>query len=99
MSKGYWVVTVDASDDEAYPRYLRANDALLARFGGRALNRRGPVEAADGTSFRRTMIEFPSPEAALNCLADPEFQKNNPRGGPVALLEIVATEQDGPTDA
>jgi uncharacterized protein (DUF1330 family) len=96
MSKGYWVVKVDASDDGAYARYLQLNAALLARFGGRALNRRGPVEAVDGKSFRRTMIEFPTAEAALKCLGDPQFLKDNPPGGRVALLEIIAAEEDGP---
>ena len=95
MSKGYWVVKVDASDDEAFSRYLQTNASLLARFGGRALNRRGDVETADGKSFRRGMIEFPSVEAALKCLGDPDFLKDNPPGGPVSLLEIIAAEQDG----
>ena len=97
MSKGYWVVKVDASDDAAFARYLRLNAALLARFGGRALNRRGQVETADGKSFRRAMIEFPSAESALNCLGDPHFLKDNPPGGSVALLEIIAAEQDEPS--
>ena len=96
MSKGYWVLKVDASDDDAFARYLQVNAALLARFGGRALNRRGPVETAEGKSFRRAMIEFPSAETALKCLGDPQFLKDNQPGGPVKLLEIIAAEQDAP---
>jgi hypothetical protein len=56
----------------------------------------GPVETADGKSFRRTTIEFPSADAALKCLGDPQFLKDNSPGGPVSLLEIIAAEQDGP---
>ena len=96
MSKGYWVLRVGESDDAALARYLQVNAALIARFGGRALNWRGEVETADGKSFRRAMIEFPSAEAALKCLGDPQFLKDNQPGGPVKLLEIIAAEQDGP---
>ncbi len=98
MSKGYWVLKVDASDDAAYGRYLQVNAALLARFGGRGLNKRWPIETADGKSFRRAMVEFPSADAALKCIGDPRFLEDNPRGGPVSLLEIIAAEQDEPSD-
>ena len=68
MPKGYWVARVDVTDPEKYKRYVAANGAAFAKYGGRFLVRGGRFEAPVGTSRERNVVvEFPSYEAALAC--------------------------------
>ena len=73
-TKGYWIVRVDVTDDSAYQRYLDANGAAFAAFGGRFLVRGGPFEAVEGDArSRNVVLEFPSVEAAHACYQSPEY--------------------------
>lgn len=68
MAKGYWIARVDVSDPDAYQRYVAANAAPFAEYGGRFLVRGGRSDAKEGTArLRNVVIEFPSYEAALGC--------------------------------
>ncbi len=51
MSKGYWIVQSDISDMDQHAEYVKANRAVLGRYGARFLVRWGEqdiVEGADG---------------------------------------------------
>ncbi|HEX2256142.1 MAG TPA: DUF1330 domain-containing protein [Afifellaceae bacterium] len=76
MPKGYWIARVDVSDPETYKRYVAANAAPFAEYGGRFLVRGGRSEAKEGTSrSRNVVIEFPSYEAALACYESPGYRE------------------------
>jgi uncharacterized protein (DUF1330 family) len=76
MPKGYWIVHVDVTDAENYPKYL-AQDALAfekydAKFhvrGGKCEGPEGPVRS------RHVVIEFESFDRAMECYNSPEYQK------------------------
>ena len=75
MPKGYWIVHVDVTDADNYPKYL-AQDALAfekydAKFhvrGGKCEGPEGPVRS------RHVVIEFESYERAMECYNSPEYQ-------------------------
>ena len=76
MPKGYWIVHIDITDAENYPKYL-AQDALAfekydAKFhvrGGKSTGPEGPVRS------RHVVIEFESFDRAMECYNSPEYQK------------------------
>jgi uncharacterized protein (DUF1330 family) len=76
MPKGYWIIHVDVTDADNYPKYL-AQDALAfekydAKFhvrGGRCEGPEGPIRS------RHVVIEFESFERAMECYNSPEYQK------------------------
>ncbi|MDM0047635.1 DUF1330 domain-containing protein [Variovorax sp. J22R115] len=75
MPKGYWIARVDVSDPEQYKRYVAANAEPLRKYGAHFLVRAGRSESPEGISrSRNVVIEFPSYEAALECLKSPEYQ-------------------------
>ena len=75
MPKGYWIVHVDVTDADNYPKYL-AQDALAfekydAKFhvrGGKCEGPEGPIRS------RHVVIEFESYERAMECYNSPEYQ-------------------------
>jgi uncharacterized protein (DUF1330 family) len=74
MAKGYWIGRVDVTDPEGYAKYVAANGAAFARYGGQFLIRGGRFEAVEGTArARNVVIEFPSYQAALDCYRSPEY--------------------------
>jgi uncharacterized protein (DUF1330 family) len=75
MSKGYWIVSVNITDPEAYKLYVAANKAALDRFGGRFLARGGRHDVREGTGrARNVIVEFESYEQAVACYESPEYQ-------------------------
>ena len=76
MPKGYWIIHVDVTDADNYPKYL-AQDALAfekydAKFhvrGGKCEGPEGPIRS------RHVVIEFESHEQAMACYNSPEYQK------------------------
>ena len=76
MPKGYWIIHVDVTDADNYPKYL-AQDALAfekydAKFhvrGGKCEGPEGPIRS------RHVVIEFESYERAMECYNSPEYQK------------------------
>lgn len=75
MPKGYWIVHVDVTDADNYPKYL-AQDALAfekydAKFhvrGGKCEGPEGPIRS------RHVVIEFESFDRAMECYNSPEYQ-------------------------
>ncbi len=76
MAKGYWVVRMDVHDADNYVKeYVSRNGKPLAAFGAKFLVRGGKSELFEGTQRDRTVvIEFPSYQAALDCMNSPEYQ-------------------------
>jgi uncharacterized protein (DUF1330 family) len=75
MPKGYWVVRVDITRPDDYPRYVAANAAPIAAYGGRFIIRGGQSEMPEGKGrSRNVVVEFPSYEAARGCYYSDGYQ-------------------------
>ena len=91
--KGYWIVRVDITDQEAYKAYTTANAAPLRKFGARFLVRAGRFETPEGASrMRNAVIEFPSYQAALDCWNSPEYQEIIHLRSRVSTIDLVIIE-------
>ena len=67
-NKGYWIVSVDVTDMDAYKAYVIANAAPFKKFGARFLVRGGKGETVEGNVRSRTVVlEFKDYETALAC--------------------------------
>ena len=103
MPKGYWVVTAEVSDPEAYKAYVAANAAAFRKYGGRFLARGGRMEVVEGEAPPRgVVVEFADFDAALACYRSPEYAAAMAHRAGRARLNIVVTEgYDGsqPADA
>jgi uncharacterized protein (DUF1330 family) len=101
MSKAYWIARVDVHDAEAYKRYVAANGAAFSKYGARFLVRGGKFETAFGTSRERNVvIEFPSYQAAVDCLHSPEYKAAIEARGDGAEVDMIIIEgYDGPQPA
>ena len=76
MPKGYWIAHIDVSDPDAYKKYVEANAAAFAKFGGRFIVRAGDFEIVEGSSrSRHVVIEFPDHGAAAACYRSPEYRR------------------------
>jgi uncharacterized protein (DUF1330 family) len=74
--KGYWMVSVEISDPQNYPRYIAANKAAFDKYGADFLARGGRHVSPEGpTGSRNVIIEFESFEQALACYNSPEYQE------------------------
>lgn len=98
MAKGYWIGRVQVSDDVGYRRYVEANAAAFARFGGRFLVRGGPFEAVEGEARERNVvIEFPDYATALECYRSVEYAEAMAHRLPAATADLIIIEgYDGP---
>ena len=101
MSKGYWIVRVDITDQEQYKAYVAANAGPLKQYGARFLVRGGSFENPEGTSrTRNAVIEFPSYQAALDCWKSPEYQHAIKLRQPVSTADLIIIEgYNGPQPA
>jgi uncharacterized protein (DUF1330 family) len=76
MKKGYWMVSVNITDPDNYPRYMAANKAAFDKYGAKFLVRGGRFESPEGpTGTRNVIIEFESFEQALACYNSLEYQE------------------------
>ena len=98
MAKGYWIVRVDVSDQDAYRRYIEANAEPIARFGGRFLVRGGRHEAVEGQArARNVVIEFASYDVAHQCYFDEAYARARAlRSGAGACDFLIIEGYDGP---
>lgn len=88
MTRGYWIVKADVSDQEIFMEYAKRTQKILENYGGKFLARAGNYQAVEGsTRSRNTIIEFPSFELAINCWNSAEYQE-------VKLFRIGAAELD-----
>jgi uncharacterized protein (DUF1330 family) len=98
MSKGYWIVRVDITDQDQYKVYVAANAEPFKKYGARFVVRSGRYESVEGTSrARNVVIEFPSYQAALDCWKSPEYQRAMQLRLPVSTADLIIIEgYEGP---
>lgn len=98
MAKGYWIARIDVDDMEEYKKYIAANAAPLAKYGGKFLIRGGDCEEVEGTHrSRNVVIEFESYQKALDCYHSPEYQAAIKLRAPVSDGDALIIEgYDGP---
>lgn len=73
----YSVLAVTPTSDEWIPAYLPAANAIVAKHGGKYLARTASheqVEGSDQPSALRIILQWPSREAAMNFMNDPEYK-------------------------
>lgn len=73
----YSVLAVTPTTDGWIPDYLPTANALVAKHGGKYLARTAThqqVEGGDQTAALRIIIEWPSKEAAMNFMSDPQYK-------------------------
>lgn len=74
MSKGYWVVSLDVTDEDTFKRYQALVGDATGKYGARYLVRGGLHQLVEGTSrSRNAVVEFPSYQAALDCYKSTEY--------------------------
>ncbi len=75
MKKGYWIVHVDVTDPENYPKYLAADAIAFEKYDATFLVRGGDTTGPEGpVRARHVVIEFESYQTALDCYHSPEYQ-------------------------
>ena len=98
MAKGYWIARVDIDDMEKYKKYIAANAAPIAEYGGKFIVRGGDCQEMEGTHrSRNVVIEFESYEKALACYNSPGYQEAITLRTHVSQGDVVIIEgYDGP---
>ena len=98
MAKGYWMAHVEVTDPEGYKKYIAANAAAFAKYGGRFLVRGGTHVVAKGEAKpRHVVIEFPDYAAALACLESQDYKRAAEFRDAASLIDLVVIEgYDGP---
>jgi len=72
----YSVLAVTPTTDDWIPAYIGPANALVAKHGGKYLARTASHERLEGEgedSALRIILEWPSKEAALAFMSDPEY--------------------------
>lgn len=93
MRKGYWIVSVDVLDQDAFGEYAARTPVALAKFGGRFLCRAGAYEVGEGKArSRNSIIEFPTYQDALSCWNSSEYQEARSYRIGAAEIDIVIVE-------
>lgn len=73
----YSVLAVTPTNDDWIPDYLPTANALVAKHGGRYLARTASheqVEGGEDPAALRIILEWPSKDAAMNFMNDPEYK-------------------------
>lgn len=73
----YSVLAVTPSSEDWIPNYLPTANALVAKHGGKYLARttnHEQVEGAEQPAALRIILEWPSKEAAMNFMNDPDYK-------------------------
>ena len=73
----YSVLAVTPSTDTWIPDYLPTANKLVAKHGGKYLARTASheqVEGADASAALRIILEWPSKDAAMKFMNDPEYK-------------------------
>jgi len=93
MVKGYWIAHVDVEDFETYKKYIAANAAPFAEYGGQFLVRAGTQEVVEGAARARTVvIEFPSYAQALACYHSDSYKAAKAIRDSVSDSDLVIIE-------
>jgi|SRR5579872_2817298 len=98
MPKGYWIAHVEVTDPEVYKKYVAANGAAFAKYGGRFLVRAGKHVVDKGKAkSRHVVIEFPDYAAALACRESEEYKRAVEFRDAASVIDLVIAEgYDGP---
>ena len=98
MAKGYWVIGMKINKPEQYAAYRAANGEAFRKHGAKFLARGGAFENPFGKAWPvNTIIEFPSYQAAKDCLASPEYKRAlEVRGDAVEIDLVIVEGYDGP---
>lgn len=75
----YSVLAVTPTNEEWIPDYLPTANKLVAKHGGKYLARTGSHEQVEGderAAALRIILEWPSKEAAMNFMNDPEYKRH-----------------------
>jgi uncharacterized protein (DUF1330 family) len=77
MPKGYILAEVEVTDPALFETYRPLAAAAIAEFGGKYLVRGGAVETLEGerTLPRVVLLEFPSPERAMEWYRSAQYQE------------------------
>lgn len=73
----YSVLAVTPTSEDWIPVYLPAANALVAKHGGRYLARTASheqVEGGEDAAALRIILEWPSRDAAMNFMNDPDYR-------------------------
>ena len=73
----YSVLAVTPTSEEWIPAYIEKSGPLVAKHGGKYLARTASHESLEGEgrdAALRILLEWPSKEAALAFMADPEYK-------------------------
>jgi uncharacterized protein (DUF1330 family) len=88
MARGYWIASIDVTDPDRYPEYVRLDTPVIEKFGGRFVVRGGAYEAVEGAArSRHVVIEFPSYRVAMECYESPAYQE-------AAAIRRAASDSD-----
>ena len=76
MPKGYILAEVQVTDPALFETYRPLASAAIAAFGGKYLVRGGATETLEGgrTPGRMVLLEFPSPERAMEWYKSTQYQ-------------------------
>ena len=77
MSTYYSVLDVTPTNEDWIPDYLPTANKLVEKHGGRYLARTASHEQVEGEANEaalRIVLEWPSKEAAMNFMNDPEYK-------------------------
>ena len=76
MPKGYILAEVEVTDPALFDTYRPLAAASIAAFGGTYLVRGGATETLEGggKTGRMVLLEFPSPERAMEWYRSAEYQ-------------------------
>lgn len=72
----YSVLDVTPTTDAWIPAYIAETGAIVKKHGGKYLARTASheqIEGSDAPAALRIILEWPSKEAALNFMKDPEY--------------------------
>jgi uncharacterized protein (DUF1330 family) len=93
MAKGYWVVTVEVTDLEAYKVYRAFVEPFLAERGGRFIVRGGQRSVVEGqVASRVVVVEFPSYEAATAAYHSAEYAEGKKLRLDIAVANFAIVE-------
>jgi len=93
MPKGYWIVHVDVTDADNYPKYLAQDALAFEKYDATFHVRGGQCEGPEGTiRSRHVIIEFDSYDRAMECYNSPEYQKAVKLRQAYSNSEIVIVE-------
>ena len=94
-AKGYLIVEVKVTDQEAYARYKSLAAAAIEHYGGRYLIRGGAAEVLEGpwqAPERLVVVEFGSVEQAKAFYDSPEYRAARAERAGAASMNMLVVE-------